>query len=79
MADALTNVISTSDTPTPATRHGAARLSTSEENTLASPTKTSSVSGEDENAIDDDEALYVQDLLAMRTLDDEHLQSHLKN
>jgi len=79
VADALTTVISTSEISTPAAHYRAAQASTSEENTLVSPTKTSFVSGEDEDASDDDEALYVQDHLAMKTLDDEHLRSHLKN
>ena len=93
VADALTNVIATSNTSAPALASVAAyrpdrvsRLSISDRDTgpkdldsIASPAKTSFVSGEDEDASDDDEALYVQDILAKKTLDDEHLRSHLKN
>jgi len=79
VANALTTVISTSETSAPPLHHSTARPSTSEENTLVSPTKASFVSGEDEDASDDDEALYVQEHLAMKALDDEHLRAHLKN
>lgn len=45
---------------------------------VSSVAKTSFVSGEDEDASDDDEALYVQDPLEKSTFDGEQLRSHLK-
>jgi hypothetical protein len=41
--------------------------------------RSSFISGEDDEASDDDQALYVQDLLPSASFDDEHLRSHLKN
>jgi hypothetical protein len=92
VADALAGVIATPQTsaqPTPGAdpRHdGGPRLSPSDGNavpkdvdSITSPVKTSFISGEDDDASDDDEALYVQDVLAKKTFDDEHLRSHLKN
>ncbi|RDL37757.1 Magnesium transport protein CorA, transmembrane region [Venustampulla echinocandica] len=47
----------------------------------ASPLKSTFVSGEGdgEDASDEDEALYVQDLLPTTSFDDEHLRNHLKS
>ncbi|KAH8663380.1 hypothetical protein BGZ60DRAFT_66763 [Tricladium varicosporioides] len=46
---------------------------------ISSIAKTSFVSGEDEDASDDDEALYVQDPLEKTKFDGEQLRSHLRN
>jgi hypothetical protein len=82
VADALTTVIATSQTSVqiPATepRHDKDTASQNEDS-ITSPAKTSFVSGEDDDASDDDEALYVQDVLPKKTLDDEHLRTHLKD
>jgi hypothetical protein len=57
----------------------AARPSMSESERKAPATfKSSFISNEDDEFSDDDEALYVQDLLPTTTLDDEHLRAHLK-
>jgi hypothetical protein len=57
----------------------AARLSMSESERKAPPTlKSSSISNEDDEGSEYDEALYVQDLLPTVSLDDEHLRTHLK-
>jgi hypothetical protein len=40
--------------------------------------KSSFISGEEDDASDDDQALYVQDLLPTTTFDDEHLRAHLR-
>ncbi len=40
--------------------------------------KTSIISGDEEELSDDDEALYVQDLLPATHFDDEHFRTHLK-
>jgi hypothetical protein len=56
-----------------------ARLSMSESERKPPATfKSSFISNEDDELSDDDEALYVQDLLPTATLDDEHLRAHLK-
>lgn len=56
-----------------------ARLSMSESDHKAPATfKSSFISNEDDELSDDDEALYVQDLLPTATFDDEHLRTHLK-
>jgi hypothetical protein len=56
-----------------------ARLSMSESERKPPATfKTSFISNEDDEFSDDDEALYVQDLLPTVTLDDEDLRAHLK-
>lgn len=60
-----------------------ARLSMSESDRktaapLSSVYKSSMISGEEEELSDDDEALYVQDLLPAVAHDDEDLRSHLK-
>lgn len=55
------------------------RLSMSDSERKAPATfKSSFISNEDGDLSDDDEALYVQDLLPTVTLDDEHLRDHLK-
>jgi hypothetical protein len=90
VADALSNAIVPPGTPAPQTSAprpervsrlsvGDGDSSTPGSGSVTSPVKTSIVSGEDEDASDDDEALYVQDILATKTLDDEHLRSHLRN
>jgi len=89
VADALANAIAAPPGPpqTPAPRPervSRLQLSDTEASTQASasitsPVTTSVISGEEEDASDDDEALYVQDILATKALDDEHLRSHLKN
>ena len=57
----------------------AARLSTSDsERKVSAAFKSSIISNEDDDLSDDDEALYVQELLPTATLDDEHLRAHLK-
>jgi hypothetical protein len=57
----------------------ASRLSMGESDRKAPGTfKSSLISGEDDEASDDDQALYVQDLLPTSTFDDEHLRAHLK-
>jgi hypothetical protein len=91
VADALSNVITASQTSAQAPliepRHDSvSRLSPRDGDTapkdvdsVTSPIKTSFISGEDDDASDDDEALYVQDILAKKSFDDEHLRSHLKS
>jgi hypothetical protein len=56
-----------------------AHLSISDSERKAPATfKSSYISNEDDELSDEDEALYVQDLLPTATLDDEHLRAHLK-
>lgn len=47
--------------------------------TLGPSTFKSSIGTGDDDESDDDEALYVQDLLPSTSFDDEHLRSHLKS
>jgi len=56
-----------------------ARLSMSDSERKAPTTfKSSVISNEDDELSDEDESLYVQDLLPTTSLDDEHLRAHLK-
>jgi hypothetical protein len=55
------------------------RLSMSDSERKAPATfKSSFISNEDDELSEDDDVLYVQDLLPTATLDDEHLRAHLK-
>ncbi len=83
------NLIASSSSPPPASTFVAlpsrpvldrvARLSMSESERKSPATfKSSLISNEDDELSDDNEALYVQDLLPTSTVDDEDLRTHLK-
>ena len=78
VAETLSTAISTSEPSTIAPPPRAVTTAIGADS-ITSPAQSSFVTGEDEDASDNDDALYVQDLLASKTQDDEHLRSHLKN
>ncbi|KAG9238885.1 hypothetical protein BJ875DRAFT_449779 [Amylocarpus encephaloides] len=77
VATSSSTIVTSVDPPNSPRPRKLSRFSVSNGDGVESLVKSSFVSGEDD-ASDDDEALYVQELLAKSTFDEEHLRNHLK-